>query len=158
MLKIVGFGSGAKDNMTLEASAAISSAQLIVGYSTYVDILKQYFPDKEYYSTNMMQEKERCQYAIDMAKEGRDVVLVCSGDSGVYGMASLVYELADEGTDIKVISGVTAANSGAACLGAPLSHDFAVISLSDCMTPWELIKKRIRAMAESDMVMCIYNP
>lgn len=77
MLKIVGFGSGAKDNMTLEASAAISSAQLIVGYSTYVDILKQYFPDKEYYSTNMMQEKERCQYAIDMAKEGRDVVLVC---------------------------------------------------------------------------------
>ena len=158
MLKIVGFGSGAKDNMTLEASAAISSAQLIVGYSTYVDILKQYFPDKEYYSTNMMQEKERCQYAIDMANEGRDVVLVCSGDSGVYGMASLVYELADEGTDIKVISGVTAANSGAACLGAPLSHDFAVISLSDCMTPWELIKKRIRAMAESDMVMCIYNP
>ena len=158
MLKIVGFGSGAKDNMTLEASAAISSAQLIVGYSTYVDILKQYFPDKEYYSTNMMQEKERCQYAIDMAKEGRDVVLVCSGDSGVYGMASLVYELADEGTDIKIISGVTAANSGAACLGAPLSHDFAVISLSDCMTPWELIKKRIRAMAESDMVMCIYNP
>ena len=158
MLRIVGFGSGAKDNMTLEASAAISSAQLIVGYSTYVDILKQYFPDKEYYSTNMMQEKERCQYAIDTAKEGKEVVLVCSGDSGIYGMASLVYELAEDNLDIKVISGVTAASSGSACLGAPLSHDFAVISLSDCMTPWELIKKRIKAMAESDMVMCIYNP
>ena len=158
MLKIVGFGSGAKDNMTLEASAAIAGADLIVGYTTYVDILKQYFPDKEYYSTNMMQEKERCQYAIDTAKEGKEVVLVCSGDSGIYGMASLVYELAEDNLDIKVISGVTAASSGSACLGAPLSHDFAVISLSDCMTPWELIKKRIKAMADSDMVMCIYNP
>ena len=158
MLKIVGFGSGAKDNMTLEASAAIAGADLIVGYTTYVDILKQYFPDKEYYSTNMMQEKERCQYAIDTAKEGKEVVLVCSGDSGIYGMASLVYELAEDNLDIKVISGVTAASSDSACLGAPLSHDFAVISLSDCMTPWELIKKRIKAMADSDMVMCIYNP
>ena len=155
MLRIVGFGSGAKDNMTLEASAAIAGADLIVGYTTYVDILKQYFPDKEYYSTNMMQEKERCQYAIDTAKEGKEVVLVCSGDSGIYGMASLVYELAEDNLDIKVISGVTAASSGSACLGAPLSHDFAVISLSDCMTPWELIKKRIKAMADSDMVMCI---
>ena len=103
MLKIVGFGSGAKDNMTLEASAAIASAGLIVGYTTYVDILKQYFPDKEYYSTNMMQERERCQYAIDIAKEGKEVVLVCSGDSGIYGMASLVYELAEDDIDIKVI-------------------------------------------------------
>ena len=159
MLRIVGFGSGAKDNMTLEASVAIAGADLIVGYTTYVDILKQYFPDKEYYSTNMMQEKERCQYAIDTAKEGKEVVLVCSGDSGLYGMASLVYELAEDNLDIKVISGVTAATQWfGQCLGAPLSHDFAVISLSDCMTPWELIKKRIKAMADSDMVMCIYNP
>lgn len=158
MLKVVGFGSGAKDNMTLEASAAISGADLVVGYRTYVDILKQYFPEKEYYSTDMMQEKERCQYAIDKAEEGYEVVLVCSGDSGIYGMASLVYELAQEKIQIKVISGVTAASSGAALLGAPLSHDFAVISLSDCMTPWELIKKRVQAAAGSDMVMCIYNP
>ena len=158
MLKIVGFGSGAKDNMTLEAFAAISDAGLIVGYKTYVNILKQYFPEKEYYSTDMMQEKERCQYAIDKAEEGLEVVLVCSGDSGIYGMAGLVYELAQKRVQIKVISGVTAASSGAAILGAPLSHDFAVISLSDCMTPWELIKKRVRAAADSDMVMCIYNP
>ncbi len=158
MLKIVGFGSGAKDNMTLEAFAAISDARLIVGYKTYVNILKQYFPEKEYYSTDMMQEKERCQYAIDKAEEGLEVVLVCSGDSGIYGMAGLVYELAQKRVQIKVISGVTAASSGAAILGAPLSHDFAVISLSDCMTPWELIKKRVRAAADSDMVMCIYNP
>ena len=158
MLKIVGFGSGAKDNMTLEAFAAISDARLIVGYKTYVNILKQYFPEKEYYSTDMMQEKERCQYAIDKAEEGLEVELVCSGDSGIYGMAGLVYELAQKRVQIKVISGVTAASSGAAILGAPLSHDFAVISLSDCMTPWELIKKRVRAAADSDMVMCIYNP
>ena len=158
MLKIVGFGSGAKDNMTLEAFAAISDARLIVGYKTYVNILKQYFSEKEYYSTDMMQEKERCQYAIDKAEEGLEVVLVCSGDSGIYGMAGLVYELAQKRVQIKVISGVTAASSGAAILGAPLSHDFAVISLSDCMTPWELIKKRVRAAADSDMVMCIYNP
>lgn len=158
MLKIVGFGSGAKDNMTLEAFAAISDARLIVGYKTYVNILKQYFPEKEYYSTDMMQEKDRCQYAIDKAEEGLEVVLVCSGDSGIYGMAGLVYELAQKRVQIKVISGVTAASSGAAILGAPLSHDFAVISLSDCMTPWELIKKRVRAAADSDMVMCIYNP
>ena len=92
------------------------------------------------------------------AEEGLEVVLVCSGDSGIYGMAGLVYELAQKRVQIKVISGVTAASSGAAILGAPLSHDFAVISLSDCMTPWELIKKRVRAAADSDMVMCIYNP
>lgn len=158
MLKIVGFGSGAKENMTMEAASAIASADLIVGYKTYVDILKQYFPDKEYYSTDMMQEKERCQYAIKKAEEGTEVALVCSGDSGIYGMASLVYELAPKELELKVISGVTAACSGAACLGAPLSHDFAVISLSDCMTPLELIKKRVLAAASSDMVMCLYNP
>ena len=131
MLKIVGFGSGSKENMTLEAVRAIQDSELVVGFRTYVELLKQYFPDKQYYSTNMMQERERCQYAIDRAKEGKETVLVCSGDSGVYGMASLVYELAEESVQIQVISGVTVANSGAACLGAPLSHDFAVISLSD---------------------------
>ena len=158
MLKIVGFGSGSKENMTLEAVRAIQDSELVVGFRTYVELLKQYFPDKQYYSTNMMQERERCQYAIDKAKEGKETVLVCSGDSGVYGMASLVYELAEESVQIQVISGVTAANSGAACLGAPLSHDFAVISLSDCMTPWELIEKRLLAAAEADLVICLYNP
>ena len=110
MLKIVGFGSGSKENMTLEAVRAIQDSELVVGFRTYVELLKQYFPDKQYYSTNMMQERERCQYAIDRAKEGKETVLVCSGDSGVYGMASLVYELAEESVQIQVISGVTAAN------------------------------------------------
>lgn len=158
MLRIVGFGSGSKDNMTLEAVDAIKEAELIVGYTTYVDILKEYFPDKDYYSTDMCQESRRCQYAIDKVKEGVNVALVCSGDSGIYGMASLVYELAQGQIDIEVVAGVTAASSGAAILGAPLSHDFSVISLSDCMTPLDLILKRIQCAAESDMVMCIYNP
>ena len=158
MLKIVGFGSGSKGNMTLEAVRAIQDSELVVGFRTYVELLKQYFPNKQYYSTNMMQERERCQYAIDRAKEGKETVLVCSGDSGVYGMASLVYELAEESVQIQVISGVTAANSGAAVLGAPLNHDYCVISLSDLMTPWELIERRLKAAAEGDFCMAIYNP
>lgn len=159
MLSIVGFGSGAKENMTLEAEKAISEADLVVGFTTYVELLRPYFPQQQFYATEMMQEKKRCAYAIEQAEQGKDVVLICSGDSGVYGMASLVYELAEgKKLEIRVISGVTAANSGAALLGVPLSHDFAVISLSDCMTPWELIEKRLRLAAQGDFVVCLYNP
>lgn len=159
MLSIVGFGSGAQENMTLEAENAISEADLVVGFTTYVELLKPYFPQKQFYATKMMQEKERCIYAIEQAEQGKNVAIICSGDSGVYGMASLVYELAEgKELEIRVISGVTAANSGAALLGAPLSHDFAVISLSDRMTPWELIEKRLRLAAQGDFVVCLYNP
>lgn len=163
MLSIVGFGSGAKENMTLEAVNAIEAAELVVGFGTYAALLRRYFPDKQFYETGMLQERERCAYALKQARQGKQVALVCSGDSGIYGMAGLIYEMAaemdlQENVEIRVVSGVTAASSGAALLGAPLSHDFAVISLSDCLTPWELIEKRLRLAAQADLVICIYNP
>lgn len=157
MLKIVGFGSGAKENMTLEAVRAIQDSELVVGFRTYVELLKQYFPDKQYYSTNMMQERERCQYAIDRAKEGKETVLVCSGDSGVYGWRVLVMN----GRRIRADSGNIRCDGGKQRCGMSwraVTHDFAVISLSDCMTPWELIEKRLLAAAEADLVICLYNP
>ena len=146
MLFIVGFGAGGENGMTLEARQALEKSDVIAGY-------------KEYFVTPMRKEKERCIWAIETAKQNKTVSLVCSGDSGVYGMASLVLELAKgEDLEIKIIPGVTAACSGAAVLGAPLSHDFAVISLSDLLTPWELIEKRIQYAAMGDFVICIYNP
>ena len=159
MLFIVGFGAGGETGMTLEARQAIEQSDVIAGYTVYVDLLKPMFPNKEYFITPMRKEKERCIWAIEMAKQNKTVALVCSGDSGVYGMASLVLELArGEDLEIKIIPGVTAACSGAAVLGAPLSHDFAVISLSDLLTPWELIEKRLMYAAMGDFVICIYNP
>lgn len=159
MLFIVGFGAGGETGMTLEARQAIEQSDVIAGYTVYVELLKPMFPNKEYFITPMRKEKERCIWAIEMAKQNKTVALVCSGDSGVYGMASLVLELArGEDLEIKIIPGVTAACSGAAVLGAPLSHDFAVISLSDLLTPWKLIEKRIQYAAMGDFVICIYNP
>lgn len=159
-LYIVGFGAGGYDYMTIQAKNAIDDCDVIVGYSVYVDIIKQYFKDKIYFSTPMKQEVTRCRWAIEEVLKGRKVALVCSGDSGVYGLASLVYELSTEHEpiEIEVISGVTAACSGGAVLGAPLNHDFAVISLSDLLTPWELIEKRLQFSSMCDMVICLYNP
>ena len=152
--------------MTIEAKEALDNSHIIAGYSVYVELLKPYYKGKEFYSTPMKQEKERCLWALEKAGEGKQVSLVCSGDSGIYGMASLLYELMEQkrqqegtiGIEVKVIAGVTAASSGGAVLGAPLSHDFAVISLSDLMTPLWLIEKRIAHAAMSDMVICLYNP
>ncbi|MCM1127112.1 MAG: precorrin-3B C(17)-methyltransferase [Lachnospiraceae bacterium] len=166
MLYIIGFGPGGINGMTMEAKKALDNSQMIVGYSVYVELLKPYYKEKEFYSTPMKQEKERCLWALERAEEGKQVSLVCSGDSGIYGMASLIYELMEQkgkqgdfsGTEVKVIAGVTAASSGGAVLGAPLSHDFAVISLSDLMTPLWLIEKRIAHAAMSDMAICLYNP
>lgn len=162
MLYIVGFGPGGYETMTVEAVRALEDSDLIVGYTTYVDLIRPWFPEKEFLTTAMKQEKERCLLAIQKEEDGRKVALVCSGDSGIYGMASLVYELAarDEALmkRIRVIPGVTAAASGGALLGAPLSHDFLTVSLSDLLTPLEVIKKRIRCAAQSDTVICIYNP
>ncbi len=157
---VVGIGPGNLDNMTYGAVKAIQECDLVVGYTVYVDLLKKIFPEKEYYTTAMRQEKDRIQYAIAKALEGMKVAVVSSGDSGVYGMAGLVYELAEgeKTLEIHVISGVTAAVSGAAILGAPLIHDFAVISLSDLLTPWEDIKKRLELAAQGDFCICIYNP
>ena len=187
-LKIVGTGPGNADEMTARAGRAIEDADIIVGYTLYNELLQKEFPDKEYYATPMRHETERCRYALEKAAQGAETVLVCSGDSGVYGMASLVFELAEqmygragEGSrgrsagkdseknnktcqgqeichEIEVIPGITAALSGGARLGSPLSNDFAVVSLSDLLTPWDVIEKRLRGAADGDFVIALYNP
>ncbi len=160
-LKIVGTGPGRIDEMTGRAGRAVEEADIIVGYTLYNELLQKKFPNKEYYATPMRQETERCRYALEKAVQGLETVLVCSGDSGVYGMASLVFELAEQMTrspDIEVIPGITAALSGGARLGSPLSNDFAVISLSDLLTPWAVIEKRLRGAADGDFVIALYNP
>ena len=158
-IDIVGFGPGKKEKMTLEAIEAIEKADIIVGFSTYIEILKESFPNKEYFSTGMGSEIERCKKAFELAKDN-DVAMVCSGDSAVYGMAGLMYELSEEYPDItvKTIPGVTAAISGGALLGAAVGHDFACVSLSDYLTDAEDIKKRLYALGDCDMVMALYNP
>jgi precorrin-3B C17-methyltransferase len=159
-LYIVGFGPGGYEYMTLQAKNALEECEVITGYSVYVELVQKFVKDKEFYSTAMKKEEDRCRWAIEKTLEGKKVALICSGDSGVYGLASLIYELAEEYEpfEIEVISGVTAALSGGAVLGAPLTHDFAVISLSDLLTPWELIEKRLQCSAMCDMVICLYNP
>lgn len=149
--------------MTPQAKEAILGADCVVGYLTYLDLIKDLIKDKETVGTAMMQEVDRCQQAVDLAKAGHQVVVVSSGDSGIYGMAGLVMELAnkvpaEERPQVDIIPGLSAVNVAAAVLGAPLMHDFAVISLSDLMTPWDLIKKRAALSAEGDMVIALYNP
>ena len=159
-LYVIGMGPGREEKMTLEALQALEACDTIVGYTVYVDLLKTRFPDKEYMTTPMRQETRRCRMAFEEAQKGKRVAMVCSGDAGVYGMSGLMLELGREYPDcqVTVISGVTAALAGAALLGAPLMHDFAVISLSDLLTPWEKIEKRLRAAAAADFVICLYNP
>lgn len=163
-IDVVGFGPGSAADMTLRAVEAIRSADLVVGYSTYIDILKTHFPDARYYATPMTREIERCAYAVDQALAGQRVAVVSSGDSGIYGMAGIVFEVAaqrapgPDAPEIRVIPGITAAASAAALMGAPLMHDFAAISLSDLMTPLNLIYKRVDAAASADFVICLYNP
>ena len=159
-LTVVGIGPGDYDNMTVGADRALQCCDVIIGYHVYVDLVKQRYPGKEFLTTPMTQEVKRCQMALDIAREGKDVAMVCSGDSGIYGMAALIYELRGESPDpeIQVIPGLTAACSGAALLGAPLTHDFAVISLSDRLTPWEKIEMRLENAALADLSIVIYNP
>lgn len=159
-LFVVGIGPGEYSNMTLEAEGILRQSEVIVGYTVYVDLIKKHFPDKEYIVTGMRQEEERCRTALEAACHGKKVSFVCSGDAGVYGMAGLLMELgADFPTvEVRVAAGITAALSGAAVLGAPLGHDFAVVSLSDLMTPWEAIEKRLAAAAGADFCICLYNP
>jgi precorrin-3B C17-methyltransferase len=157
---VVGIGPGDESYMTAEALAALNEAEVIAGYTVYIDLIKDRFPDKEYIVTPMTRERERCRLALEAAQAGRETALVCSGDAGVYGMAGLVLEAAAEypEVDVQIVAGVTAALSGAAVLGAPVGHDFAVISLSDILTPWEKIEKRLRMAAEGDFCIVIYNP
>ena len=157
---IVGIGPGREEMMSGEAIYALEQADVIVGYTTYLNLLGQRFQGKELLATPMRQEEERCRLCFEEAEKGKKVALVCSGDPGIYGLASLMYEIGSEypETELLVIAGITAASSGAAVLGAPLNHDFCVISLSDLLTPWERIEKRLEAAAEGDFVIVLYNP
>lgn len=156
---VVGIGPGAADQMTVRALRTLEKCDVIAGYGVYVDLVRPMLGEKEYLVTPMRREAERCRMAIDCARSGKAVAMISSGDAGVYGMAGLIYELA-AGTEleIEVISGVTAALSGGAVLGAPLTHDFAVVSLSDALTPWEKIETRLAHAAQADLCMAIYNP
>lgn len=157
---VVGIGPGSYEQLTLKAIKVLEECDVIVGYQVYIDLVKDYFPGKEFLSTPMKQETTRCRLALEEARKGRKTAMICSGDAGVYGMAGLMFQvgLDVEECEVEVIPGITAANAGAAVLGAPLMHDFAVISLSDLLTPWEKIEKRILCAAEADFVICFYNP
>lgn len=159
-LYVVGMGPGREEMMTVEALTVLEQADVILGYTVYLKLLGERFQGKEMISTPMRQEKERCRLAFEEAMKGKNTVLICSGDAGIYGMASLMYEIGESYPNIEVvvIPGITAACSGAAVLGAPLNHDFCVISLSDLLTPWEKIEKRLIAAAEGDFAIAIYNP
>lgn len=157
---VTGLGPGAADQMTIRAKKVLENCPVIIGYTVYIDLIREEFPDKTFLSTPMRKEADRCRMAFTEAQKGQDVAMVCSGDSGIYGMAGLICEIRKDYPDvgIEIVPGITAASGGAAVLGAPLMHDFAVISLSDLLTPWDKIEKRIRAAAEADFVICIYNP
>ena len=163
-ITVIGIGPGSLLDMTPRAREAISQAQVVAGYNTYIRLVEPLLADKEVIGTAMMQEIDRCRMAVEEAAQGQDTVVVSSGDSGVYGMAGLVLELvlqipaAERPEFGGIIAGVSAVNAAASVLGAPLMHDFAVISLSNLLTPWELIRKRIRMAAEGDFVTALYNP
>ena len=160
-LFVVGTGPGAVKQMTLAACEVLKQAEVIIGYKTYLDLIPDFSPGKEVVSSEMMKEVERCRLALTTAESGKDVALVSGGDPGIYAMAGLVYELAKETNSsckIEIIPGIAAINGCAARLGAPLMHDFAAVSLSDLLTPWEVIEKRLTAVATADFVTAIYNP
>lgn len=146
--------------MTGEAVRALEQADVIVGYTVYLDLLGSRFRNKEMISTPMRREEERCRICFEEARKGKRVALVCSGDAGIYGMASLMYEIGREYPDTELVAaaGITAASSGAAVLGAPLNHDFCTVSLSDLLTPWEVIERRLEGAARGDFVIVLYNP
>ena len=161
MILVIGIGPGGRDTMTLEAVEALKSCDIVVGYKTYIKLIEELIQDKEVYQNGMRQEVERCEDAIKLAKEGKKVAIVSSGDSGIYGMAGLILELiTKEEIDIpvRIIPGVTASIAAASILGAPIMHDFCHISLSDLLTPWEVIEERLRHAAAADFVICLYNP
>lgn len=156
----MGIGPGEYEQMTIKAVKALEDCDVIIGYTVYVDLVKEHFPGKEFLTTPMKREVERCELAFEKAAEGRITAMICSGDAGVYGMSGLMLEIGQRypQVEVEMICGVTAAIGGASVLGAPLIHDFAVISLSDLLTPWEKIEQRLLAAAQADFVVCLYNP
>lgn len=158
---VVGLGPGEQSQITPKALAALRESDVIAGYDLYIKLIKPLISDKEIISTSMKKEVNRCRAAVETALTGKTVAVVSSGDAGIYGMAGLVFEIAaeyEETIEIEVIGGITAASSAAAILGAPLTHDFAVISLSDLLTPWENIEKRLDFASLAGFVICLYNP
>lgn len=160
LVYVVGLGPGDAQLLTAQARAALQSADVLCGYTVYVELVRPLFPEKEVYATGMTREIDRCRWALETAQRGKTVALVCSGDAGVYGMASPLLELAAQypGVQVEIVPGLTAALSGAAVLGAPLAHDFCVISLSDRLTPWAVIEKRLACAAAGDFCVALYNP
>ena len=157
---VVGIGPGKKADMTFKAYEKMKNSDIIVGYKTYTDLIKEYFPNTEIRSSSMMKEVDRCLEVLDLAKAGKNVALISSGDAGIYGMAGIMYEIINENDDIEVevIAGVTATNAAAAIVGAPIMHDYVTISLSNLLTDWELIKKRLELAAQGDFIVSLYNP
>ena len=160
LVYVVGLGPGNARFLTAQAQAALQAANLLCGYTVYIDLVRPLYPDKEVYTTGMTKEIDRCRWALETAQSGKTVALVCSGDAGVYGMASPLLELAQSypAVTVEIVPGLTAALSGGAVLGAPLAHDFCVISLSDRLTPWSVIEKRLACAAAGDFSIALYNP
>jgi precorrin-3B C17-methyltransferase / cobalt-factor III methyltransferase len=165
ILYVVGIGPGARDHATPAALAALADAELVVGYSTYIKLAADYIQGKEIIRTGMTQEIGRARTAVERARAGARVALISSGDAGVYGMAGLVFEVLREigwkrgdAPELRIIPGMTALNACASLVGAPLTHDFCAISLSDLLTPWPRIAQRIEHAAAADFVISLYNP
>ena len=160
LVYVVGLGPGDPQFLTAQAKTALENADVLCGYTVYIDLIRSFYPEKEVHATGMTKEIDRCRWALETAQSGKTVALVCSGDAGVFGMGSPILELAPNypSVEIEVIPGLTAALSGGAVLGAPLAHDFCVISLSDRLTPWEIIEKRLACAAMGDFCVAIYNP
>lgn len=162
-LYVVGIGAGDQKFTTKEADYALQECDIICGYTVYVDLVKDLYTGKELLQTGMTKEIDRCKMALDKATEGKTVAMVCSGDATIYGMTGLIYQLADadelyKDVEIIVVAGVTAGISGGAVLGAPLTNDFAIVSLSDLLTPLDVIYKRLEGVGIGDFVVAIYNP
>lgn len=160
-LYVIGTGPGSLEHLTPAAGNALKKAEIIVGYRTYLDLITEYLEGKEVVASEMMKEVDRCRKSLELASTGKKVALVSGGDPGIYAMAGLAFELAKEkgcNCEIEIIPGIAAINGCASRLGAPLMHDFAAVSLSNLMTPMELIEKRLEAVAMADFVVAIYNP
>lgn len=158
MIYVIGIGPGSRDHMTFKAQEAIENSTHIVGYKTYIKLIESLLEGKTVVQNGMRGEVERCKEAIELSREGHTVSVISSGDAGVYGMAGLIYELSNDQDHIVVVPGVTASTASAAILGAPLMHDFCHISLSDLLTPYEVIQNRIEMAAKGDFIICFYNP
>lgn len=156
---VVGIGPGNMQDITIRAYNTLKNVDVIAGYITYTDLVKDEFSDKEFYVSGMKKEVQRCEQVLEIAKSGKDVALISSGDAGIYGMAGIMIEIAQkEGYDVEIVPGVTSSVAGAAIVGAPLMHDHATISLSDLLTDWDVITKRVDKAAEGDFIISLYNP